>query len=190
LSIGGVSRGSAGAEGMTAAISPDFVLPSTEDLAALIEQVWSSFVGEELSLVELKDASDVSEFSARDRVLSSVSITGPWCGHLTISVTSEGAGEIAASMFQIPADEMDEAEIADAFGEVANVAGGNVKAMLPEPSTLSLPQVIVEARWISLYSARLCGTAVMQWRDFLMDVSLWETSSFVDPNPAQETEAA
>jgi chemotaxis protein CheX len=175
---------------MTAPAEFDVMLPSSADLAALMEQVWSSFVGEDLTLVELVEASDVSEFSARDRMLSSVSITGPWCGHLTISVSSEGAGEIAASMFQTPADEMDPSEIADAFGEIANIAGGNVKAMLPEPSTLSLPQVVLEARWISLFSARLCGTAVLRWRDFALDVSLWESTAPVDPDRNLETEAA
>ena len=32
-------------------------------------------------------------------------------------------------------------DLVDAFGEVANVVGGNVKALLPHPGTLGLPQV-------------------------------------------------
>ncbi len=32
-------------------------------------------------------------------------------------------------------------DVADAFGEIANVVGGNVKAALPGPSGLSLPDV-------------------------------------------------
>jgi chemotaxis protein CheX len=34
--------------------------------------------------------------------------------------------------------------VADAIGEVANMAGGNVKALLPGPSVLSLPEVAGE----------------------------------------------
>ena len=37
--------------------------------------------------------------------------------------------------------ELDDEDIADAFGEIANVVGGNVKAALPGPSALSLPDV-------------------------------------------------
>jgi hypothetical protein len=36
---------------------------------------------------------------------------------------------------------LDDEEIADALGELANVVGGNVKAVLPGPSTLGLPEV-------------------------------------------------
>lgn len=165
-------------------------LPTAADLASLLEQVWASFIGEDLATVHLLEASDASEFSARDRVVASVSITGPWCGHLTIAASSRGAEEIASSMFEMPAAEMQPTEIADAFGEMANIAGGNVKAMLPQPSTLSLPQVIVEAAWVSLYSARLRGTAVMQWRNFQLDVSLWEATALKDNNSEQETDAA
>ena len=32
-------------------------------------------------------------------------------------------------------------DVADAFGEIANVVGGNVKAALPGPSALGLPEV-------------------------------------------------
>jgi chemotaxis protein CheX len=174
---------------MSAAPAYDFPFPGAAELASLVEQVWSSFVGEEISIVELRDASDSNEVASTDRMVASVSITGPWCGHLTIAISPEAAGEVAAAMFMTPADEMDPSEITDAFGEMANVAGGNVKAMLPEPSALSLPQVVVEAKWISLFSATHCGTAVMQWRDFLMDVSLWESSRLREPL-AKDTDSA
>ncbi|MCW2532227.1 MAG: hypothetical protein JWP62_1797, partial [Blastococcus sp.] len=36
---------------------------------------------------------------------------------------------------------LDHEDVADAFGEIANVVGGNVKAALPGPSGLSLPEV-------------------------------------------------
>ena len=36
---------------------------------------------------------------------------------------------------------LDEEDVADALGELANVVGGNVKAVLPGPSVLGLPEV-------------------------------------------------
>jgi chemotaxis protein CheX len=44
-------------------------------------------------------------------------------------------------MFELAADEISPSEISDALGEIANMMGGNVKALLPGPATLSLPSV-------------------------------------------------
>jgi chemotaxis protein CheX len=38
-------------------------------------------------------------------------------------------------------DELADSDIADAVGELANIVGGNVKSLLPPPTTLSLPVV-------------------------------------------------
>ncbi len=37
--------------------------------------------------------------------------------------------------------ELDDEDVADALSELANVVGGNVKAVLPGPSVLGLPEV-------------------------------------------------
>ena len=36
---------------------------------------------------------------------------------------------------------LDDEDVDDALGELANVVGGNVKAVLPGPSVLGLPEV-------------------------------------------------
>ena len=41
---------------------------------------------------------------------------------------------------------LDDEDIDDALGELANVVGGNVKAVLPGPSALGLPEVGVRPR--------------------------------------------
>lgn len=48
-------------------------------------------------------------------------------------------------MFEIGVDDVDDGEVADAFGELANMIGGNLKCLLPEPSQLSLPTVSLGA---------------------------------------------
>jgi hypothetical protein len=40
-----------------------------------------------------------------------------------------------------PPEPLEHEDVADAFGEIANVVGGNVKAALPGPSVLGLPEV-------------------------------------------------
>ena len=51
------------------------------------------------------------------------------------------ARRAARAMFGCGDDEVGDAELADAFGELANQVGGSVKGLLPGPSTLSLPTV-------------------------------------------------
>ena len=59
----------------------------------------------------------------------------------------------------------------DAFGEIANVLGGNVKALLPEYVALTLPEVSRQspsgAGAVRLIEARLT------WRGRQLIISLW-----------------
>ena len=40
-----------------------------------------------------------------------------------------------------PPTVVDDEDVADALGELANVLGGNIKSVLPGPSALGLPQI-------------------------------------------------
>ncbi len=44
-------------------------------------------------------------------------------------------------MFQMSAEELDDELVRDAIGELANIAGGNVKGMIPLACDLGLPIV-------------------------------------------------
>ncbi|MCU0705946.1 MAG: chemotaxis protein CheX, partial [Fimbriiglobus sp.] len=45
------------------------------------------------------------------------------------------------AFFDTPSAEVTPAELADALGELANMVGGNLKALLPDGCRLSLPSV-------------------------------------------------
>jgi chemotaxis protein CheX len=75
-------------------------------------------------------------------VVAWVDVHGPWTGRASVETSSVTAGALARALLRIPADAAVTAEdLADALGEVANVLGGNVKALLPEHGTLGLPRV-------------------------------------------------
>ena len=76
-------------------------------------------------------------------VLSSwVDVVGPWTGTVVLTTGRETAAGLTRALLgdHAPAQLEDE-DIVDAFGEIANVVGGNVKAALPGPSALRLPDV-------------------------------------------------
>src|SRR5436305_764512 len=74
--------------------------------------------------------------------LQFVSVVGPWTGSVVLSTGAQTAAELTRALLGDYAPELlDHEDVADAFGEIANVVGGNVKAALPGPSALSLPEV-------------------------------------------------
>ncbi|CAM3441845.1 chemotaxis protein CheX [Nocardioides dubius] len=120
--------------------SSEQLLPSTDDLMALLEQMWDSFV----SPMPLLPAAPAP---AHDWS-TSVSVDGAWSGRITLYLSDAGAQLIAGRMLAsvIAADPaapaaLAEEDLRDAIGELANILGGNLKSLMPEPSVLSLPVV-------------------------------------------------
>ena len=74
-----------------------------------------------------------------DGLVGLVRIDGAWQGTVSVACGRELAVRIATAM--LGREPQGEAELVDAIGEIANMTGGNVKALLPGPSVLSLPEV-------------------------------------------------
>lgn len=113
-----------------------------EQLVEIAQTVWSSFLG----MVLVEQPTDRS--SATDdghSASATVHISGSWNGSVILSCTTTLARRAAAAMFEMNEDEVGDGEVADAFGELANTIGGNLKCLLPEPSQLSLPTVSLGA---------------------------------------------
>ena len=107
--------------------------PTVESIA---QDAWIALVGEDEILVpipgELPD----------DVVSSWVDVVGPWTGSVVLTTGAQTAADLTRALLGDHAPELlDHEDVADAFGEIANVVGGNVKAALPGPSGLSLPDV-------------------------------------------------
>jgi hypothetical protein len=70
---------------------------------------------------------------------SQVSIGGAWDGRVRVETSLVLARQLTAHMFDLAEEDVDDDLVADAIGEIANIIGGNVKALLPTPSHLGLP---------------------------------------------------
>lgn len=146
------------------------VLPSSEDVRLLVAEVWATILGEEFQSLEPADL----RLSEQDAIGSAVSITGPWTGRITLDLSGAGADQLARAMFDLPSGELPQADLADAVGELGNIIAGNIKSSLPEPSTLSLPEV-----WFGP-SPQVAGPGVssaMAWSDHRVQVCLIETAT-------------
>jgi hypothetical protein len=105
-------------------------------IESIAQEAWISLVGEDEVLVPLP-----AELPA-DVLSAWVDVVGPWTGSVVLTTGRQTAEDLCRALLGPAVPPVLEFEdVADAFGEIANVVGGNVKAALPGPSGLSLPGV-------------------------------------------------
>jgi hypothetical protein len=91
---------------------------------------------------------------------------------LQLTTDADTARALTRALLAIgEAEPVSEDDVADAFGEIANVLGGNIKALLPEHVGLTLPEVS-RAR-PSGQAAVACGEVLFAWRGRPLVISLY-----------------
>ncbi len=140
-----------------------------EELKQLTASVWDSILQLPLEPIDAMPKASTRTMSA------TVHITGPCPGAVALSCGADLAAKAAGIMFHLGDVEPTLADMQDALGELANMIGGNVKALFPEGCRLSLPSVVEG----SDYSVRIPGSRVvtqvpMLCGDHALSVSLLE----------------
>ena len=142
------------------------------DLAEMVEQVWESYLDPEgvSPLIPTYDENQPSE------VHSSVSITGSWTGHLVFASSIAAGRRAAAAFLAVEPDEVSPEDLTDVLGELANIVGGNVKAMLPPGALLSLPQVVMAPESTARFpnTERISGVYGL-WEGEPVSISMWQS---------------
>lgn len=155
-----------------------------DDLAEMLEQVWMSYLDPEgvSPLVPTGDEKQPSE------VHSSVSISGSWHGHLVCACSQGAARRATAAFLATEPDEVATEDISDVLGELANILGGNVKAMLPQGCFLSLPTVVLAPQTASYFplAERVSGL-YGSWDGEPVSISLWQSSNDVRKGDRRES---
>jgi hypothetical protein len=91
-----------------------------------------------------------------------------------VQLTTEAttAGDLTRAFLHLGgAAPVTEVEVVDALGEIANVFGGNIKALLPEHVSLTLPEVSRDSP--SESGALRLLESVFSWRGHSLVISLW-----------------
>lgn len=105
-------------------------------LQSIAEEAWLAMVGDDEFLVPLPGG------PLEDALSSWVEVVGPWTGVVVLTCARDTAEQLARCLLKEHAPPvLDDEDVADALGELANVVGGNVKGLLPGPSVLGLPEV-------------------------------------------------
>lgn len=107
---------------------------------------------------------------------SLVHITGVAECTVQLTFTEKLSTRLAAAMFDMDESEVDELSLADALGELANVVGGGVKALLPAPSQLSLPVVTLNSDATILPTAASADAITFSDGSEHLTVTVWRSS--------------
>ena len=146
---------------------------SVEEITEITQEIWSSYLDpEQVGPLLPVEADGTTEVSAV------VSVTGAWRGHIVVECSAAASRRVAAALMGVEAGDVTGDDVADALGELANIIGGNIKSMVPAPSALSLPHVIIsanaETRWPAV--SEVCRLSA-QWLDEPVTVSVLESTA-------------
>jgi chemotaxis protein CheX len=147
-------------------------LPATdEQIVGITQAVWTSFTGKVIRSVDDQVVADTD-----DVTVGCVAVTGEWQGCVLLACPAQLARAAAAAMFDRPAEELTDDEVADALGELTNMIGGNIKSLLPGPSLLSMPAVTVGASYtVRIPRAVLVNRVALACEHLRLTVSIWQT---------------
>lgn len=104
-------------------------------LEEMVELVWSTTLD---MPIQRRAEPDLLDAPA---LIGTIVIGGPWSATITMAATKSLAASCAAVLFGRDADQIADEEIADGWGELVNMVGGNLKALVTAPSKLGLPVV-------------------------------------------------
>jgi hypothetical protein len=144
-----------------------------DQVHAIAQEVFAAMVDGDLGLLLPWEG----ELPALDDALVAwVDLFGDWSGRAVL-VTAEGtAQELTRALMGLRPDEpVERADLEDAFGEIANVVGGNLKALLPNPGTLGLPRIGSDLP--PLEGAVRALHLPLSWRGRLFVVDVWVTTA-------------
>ncbi len=106
------------------------------EIVDVANAVWQSMLGMETYALDPD-----TPLATGPYITATVLISGEFEGGVTLHLASSVGRSLAALMFGMELDEVSADETTDAVGELANMVGGNLKALVPQPAKLSLPSV-------------------------------------------------
>jgi len=139
-----------------------------KEICEYTESIWKSILS-----LDVKPAQNGSGDSENNYELAGcVQITGAWNGTVTMHYPMALAKQVAAIMFDLHGEPVENELIQDALGELTNMTGGNIKSLLPEPCFLSLPAVAVTKSAMRIPGSELVSKITFQCNGENFQVSL------------------
>lgn len=123
-------------------------------LFEIVQNIWSTLLG-----FEIQRAASNGAGLARDdpTVTACVHISGAWKGTVVMEFSAALATRVTSDWLGTGSKTSPE-DVQDVVGELVNIVGGNVKALLPSASHLSLPVVAEGTNYeLTILKSRVFG---------------------------------
>lgn len=110
---------------------------ATSKMTEAIESLWSRMLG-----IEARPDTTLVVGRLRPSLMTGYAqISGAWRGAVMVECSCGLSRRVAAILFGADVREISNDQINDALGELTDMIGDNIMALLPEPSQLSMPAV-------------------------------------------------
>lgn len=139
------------------------------ELEQIVRSVFDTMLQLQLDLCDREWLPD------RERLISSVHLTGEWHGVAVLECDGRQACAFASRFLSMdPFKEVDDV-VRDVLGELANMIGGNLKCVLGPGIRMSMPSVVDG----SDHSLRVCGAVVGERLAFQCDEGVFWVTTLV-----------
>jgi chemotaxis protein CheX len=112
---------------------------SRDELLNAVDEIFSSMASMQL----VPSDSLLQPDKRKGGITSTVQIVGNWQGAVRLDIDLKLARVACASLLGVAPDDLSQDDVRDAAGELANITGGSVKALLAPTCSLSLPSVVI-----------------------------------------------
>ena len=145
---------------------------AAEQIVEIAQEVWESFLS--MSLLPHPLGADAPVLQGQS-MTGCVHVSGAWTGSVFLSCELAAAAAAAEAMFAADPGSLSPDEVSDAIGELTNMVGGNIKSLLPAPSSLSVPTVAVgESCSVRVPGAVLLDRVVLVSAPGPVHISIWK----------------
>jgi chemotaxis protein CheX len=110
-----------------------------DELINVVDEIFSSMAGMTLTPA----AATFHPNKQSGCVVSAVQIVGDWQGAVRLDTDMELARQVCGRFLGVEPADLSPDDIRDAAGELANITGGSVKALIAPTCSLSLPSVVM-----------------------------------------------
>lgn len=110
---------------------------SKQNIVEATEEVFSSVLD-----LDIQPTSSQLVSCVAPTITGLVNISGSFVGAVTVCCSLSMAKTAAAAVFSYAPEEAPAEDVRDVMGELANMVGGSIKALLPGSCGLSLPAVV------------------------------------------------
>lgn len=144
------------------------------ELKDIASEVWASMANTYLEPAGVIAGPESSTGS----VTSSVRVEGAWEGAVRLDMNMDMARTTTARLLGAEEADISPEDIQDAVGELANMLGGGVKELMPQPCKLSPPSVSLgDERKCAILSGRITSECSFTADSGLLRVSVVERDS-------------